>query len=345
MPAEGPGGEGARIDGAQPAAEALALSRLAHDRAAHRRTDDDWLAAAWPDARVLVVTTAGLAAVTDGDDRPAVLFVAGREVEDRVRGRVADDWPGRIFLGESDDDARTPYFAVVVDREAPAPAGSRFANLRDVGAEIGELEAGLFTSATALVAHHARNGFCPHCGSPSVPTHAGWVRTCTTEGVDLFPRSDPAVIMLVHDGADRCVLGRQHVWPEGRFSVLAGFVEAGEPFEAAVVREVGEEVGLAVTDVRCVASQPWPFPQSLMIGCTARATTEDIVRRDDEIAEAYWFTRDEVRQAVTWDAAVDFERAGGADLPGFGPDGVLKALPGPVSIARQLLDAWVDGRL
>lgn len=336
--------EGASIHGSEAPANALALSRLAHDRAAHRRTDPEWLAAAWPTAQVLVVTTQGHAAVV-GDDRARLLFLTGAEVDATVEGVVADGWPQRIFLGESDDDARTPYFAVVVAADSPPPAESRFANLRDVGAVVGELEAGLFTSATALVAHHTRNGFCPHCGAPSVPAHAGWVRTCTNEGIDLFPRSDPAVIMLVHDGGDRCVLGRQHVWPEGRFSVLAGFVEAGEPFEAAVVREVGEEAGLAVTDVRYVASQPWPFPQSLMIGCTARATTDEIVRRDDEIAEAYWFTRDEVRQAVTWDAAVDFERAGGAELPGFGPNGVLKALPGPVSIARQLLDAWVDGRI
>ncbi len=337
--------EGSSIEGSEVPANALALSRLAHDRVAHRRTDPEWLAAVWPTAQVMVVTTQGLAAVTDEGGRPRLLFLAGSGVEATVDGRVADDWPGSIFLGESDDDARTPFFAVVVAPESTAPAGSRFANLRDVGAAVGELEAGLFTSATALVAYHARNGFCPHCGAPSKPAHAGWVRTCTAEGVDLFPRSDPAVIMLVHDGGDRCVLGRQGVWPEGRFSVLAGFVEAGEPFEAAVVREVGEEAGLAVTDVRYVASQPWPFPQSLMIGCTARATTTEIVRRDDEIAEAYWFTRDEVRQAVTWDAAVDFERTGGEELPGFGPNGVLKALPGPVSIARQLLDAWVERRI
>ncbi|MHA3701923.1 NAD(+) diphosphatase [Jatrophihabitans sp. YIM 134969] len=336
--------EGSSIEGSRPPANALALSRLAHDRAAHRRTDQAWLDAEWEHARVLVITTAGLVAVVDteldgGTVETGVLYVRGGDVASGAPPAVS---PGPIFLGV---DGPAPFFAHVVAADATPPEGARFANLRDVGAAVDELDAGLLTSAVALVAFHTRNGFCPHCGAPSVPDHAGWVRRCTNEGIDLFPRSDPAVIMLVHDGGDRCVLGRQQVWPAGRFSVLAGFVEAGEPFEAAVVREVGEEVGLDVTDVRYVASQPWPFPQSLMIGCTARATTDQIVRRDEEIAEAFWFTRDEVRQAVTWDAAVDFERAGGAELPGFGPDGVLKALPGPVSIARQLLDAWVDGRL
>lgn len=319
----------------------LALSRLGHDRAALRRTDDAWLAAAWPGAHVVAVTTRGLAAVVDGPGGPDLLRLSGREAE-ALPGVVAAGWPDRIFLGVTGEDA---WFAVVVDDEAPAPSGARWANLRDVGAEVDELEAGLFTSATALVAFHSRYRFCGHCGAPSESAHAGWIRRCTVQGIDLFPRSDPAVIMLVHDGGDRCVLGRQAVWPEGRFSVLAGFVEAGEPFEAAVAREVGEEVGLTVTDVRYFGSQPWPFPQSLMIGCTARATSEQITRNDHEIAEAHWFTRDDVRAAVDWTAAVDFERAGGAELPGFGPGGVLKAVPGPVSIARQLLDAWVAGRV
>jgi NAD+ diphosphatase len=142
-----------------------------------------------------------------------------------------------------------------------------------------------------------------------------------TTGTEFFPRTDPAVIMLVHDGGDRVVLGRQAVWPPGRFSILAGFVEPGESAEAAVAREVAEEVGLRVTDIRYVASQPWPFPQSLMLGFVARADDPgELVLDPDEIEEARWFTRDELRR-------------------GDGP----RALPPPVSIARHILDRWVAG--
>ena len=144
-----------------------------------------------------------------------------------------------------------------------------------------------------------------------------------TTGTEFFPRTDPAVIMLVHDGGDRVVLGRQAVWPPGRFSILAGFVEPGESAEAAVAREVAEEVGLRVTDVRYVGSQPWPFPQSLMLGFVARADggPTSCVLDPDEIEEARWFTRDELRVG---------RRAAGA-------------LPPPVSIARHILDRWVAG--
>jgi NAD+ diphosphatase len=128
--------------------------------------------------------------------------------------------------------------------------------------------------------------------------------------------------MLVHDGADRVVLGRQAIWPPGRFSILAGFVEPGESAEAAVAREVAEEVGLRVTDVRYVASQPWPFPSSLMLGFQGVAATSEITVDGDELEEARWFTRDELRQ-------------------GAGP----RALPPPVSIARHILDRWVAGEI
>jgi NAD+ diphosphatase len=145
--------------------------------------------------------------------------------------------------------------------------------------------------------------------------------------------------MLVHDGGDRCVLGRQASWPEGRFSVLAGFVEAGESAEGAVAREVAEEVGLAITDIRYVASQPWPFPSSLMLGYIAQVDGDQTIdRHDHELAEADWFTREEMRAAAVWgsgplDANLDL----GPDAPR------LAALPGGISIARQLIDLWLDG--
>jgi NAD+ diphosphatase len=151
-----------------------------------------------------------------------------------------------------------------------------------------------------------------------------------------FPRTDPAVIMLVHDGADRCVLGRGPQWDEGRFSILAGFVEAGESAEAAVAREVHEEVGLRVRRVRYVSSQPWPFPASLMLGFTALADSGQSIRlRDGELAEAGWFTREEVRAARTWGEA-------GATWPQDWPT-PLRALPGNASIANTLLTDWLRG--
>src|SRR5689334_6508134 len=170
---------------------------------------------------------------------------------------------------------------------------------------------------------HERNRFSPLSGAATTIEKAGWVQRDPETGAEIFPRTDPAVIMLVHDGGDRCVLGRQAVWPPGRFSILAGFVEPGESAEGAVAREVGEEVGLRVTDVRYVASQPWPFPQSLMLGFTARVDGDPTLRLDeDEIEEARWFTRDELRS-------------------GAGP----RALPPPVSIARYIIDRWVEGEL
>ena len=175
--------------------------------------------------------------------------------------------------------------------------------------------------AIAILEWHDRHRFSPVTGAATTIERAGWVQRDPTTGTEFFPRTDPAVIMLVHDGGDRVVLGRQAVWPPGRFSILAGFVEPGESAEAAVAREVAEEVGLRVTDVRYVASQPWPFPQSLMLGFVARAEDAgDLVLDPDEIEEARWFTRDELRQ-------------------GAGP----RALPPPVSIARHILDRWVAG--
>ena len=202
----------------------------------------------------------------------------------------------------------------------------RWAGLRELGADLDDLDAGLLAQAIGILEWHERHRFSPVSGAPTTIERAGWVQRDPMTGVELFPRTDPAVIMLVHDGGDRVVLGRQAVWPPGRFSILAGFVEPGESAEAAVAREVAEEVGLQVTDIRYVASQPWPFPQSLMLGFVARAVaaegSDELVLDPDEIEEAHWFTREQLRS-------------------GDGP----RALPPPVSIARHILDRWVAGEL
>jgi NAD+ diphosphatase len=216
-----------------------------------------------------------------------------------------------------------PYAAARGERALTVNGRSvdAWAGLREVGAELSDLDAGLLVEAIGILEWHERNRFSPVSGAATTIERAGWSQLDPTTGMEIFPRTDPAVIMLVHDGGDRVVLGRQAVWPSGRFSILAGFVEPGESAEAAVVREVAEEVGLQVTDVRYVSSQPWPFPQSLMLGFVARADGPDTLRLDpDEIEEARWFTRDELRS-------------------GEGP----RALPPPVSIARHILDRWVAG--
>jgi NAD+ diphosphatase len=229
---------------------------------------------------------------------------------------------GAVYLGEADG---VPYAAIRGERSLTVNgrAVDTWTGLREVGADLDDLDAGLLAEAVGILEWHERNRFSPLSGAATTIERAGWVQRDPETGAELFPRTDPAVIMLVHDGGDRCVLGRQPVWPPGRFSVLAGFVEPGESAEGAVVREVAEEVGLRVADIRYVASQPWPFPQSLMLGFTARVEGDPTLRiDDDEIEEARWFTRDQLRS-------------------GDGP----RALPPTVSIARNIIDRWVDGDL
>jgi NAD+ diphosphatase len=239
---------------------------------------------------------------------------------------VCDEQPklpqGAVYLGEADG---VPYAAVRGERSLTVSGRQvdRWAGLRELGADLDDLEAGLLAEAVAILEWHDRHRFSPLTGVATTVEQAGWVQRDPADGTQFFPRTDPAVIMLVHDGGDRVVLGRQAAWPPGRFSILAGFVEPGESAEAAVAREVAEEVGLAVTDVRYVGSQPWPFPQSLMLGFVARVEGPDeLVVDTTEIQEAHWFTRDQLRA-------------------GEGP----AALPPPVSIARHIIDRWLTDDL
>jgi NAD+ diphosphatase len=180
--------------------------------------------------------------------------------------------------------------------------------------------------AVGLVNWHAAHPRCARCGAATAVVRGGSVRRCPEDGSEHFPRTDPAVIVLVTDGADRCVLGRQAVWPAGRYSTLAGFVEPGESAEQAVAREVAEEAALQVRDVRYVASQPWPFPSSLMLGFTAVCDAGAVPRAgDEELEDVRWFDRAEVAAASSWGS------------------GEALQLPGEVSIARHLLTTWLAG--
>lgn len=291
--------------------EWLALARGTLDRVALKRRDAAWLDAAWadPGTRVLVVQD-GRSPVTY-EPGPALVFVRPDQAPD------GDRW----LLGVDDDG--TAYFGV--SGPLPVIEGAEPAGLRRVGALLGDQDSGLLTHVVALEHWHRTNRFCSRCGAETRVTSGGHVRECPEDGSQHFPRVDPAVIMLVTDEADRILLARGPQWPADRRSILAGFVEPGESLEQAVVREVNEEVGLPVRDVRYLGSQPWPLPQSLMLGFTAKADGDLPLRPDpEEILDAAWYTRDELRAAI-----------GKGEL----------VAPGPLSIAAQLIMRWYGGEL
>ncbi len=300
---------GALSDGHAPP-----LARSAFDRAAHHRQDADWLREAWGRARTVLISPRSATPV-GADGRPDF--------------RPAGDAPAgtRRFLGVVDG---TPYFAVTAD-----PDDDNWLTLRDIGGRTDDLDASLIATAIGLEQWHLRHTHCPRCGARTEEAQAGWTRICPADGSQHFPRTDPAVIMLIHDGGDLALLGRGRQWGPGRFSTLAGFVEPGESLEQAVAREVYEEVGVGVRDVRYLASQPWPFPASLMLGFVARLDGDAAISLDPvEMAEAGWFSRDEIRRAADW--TDDLETPLEVD------DQVrLRAIPPHFSISRYLIDRWL----
>ena len=293
----------------------LALGRAVVDRDAGRRTDEEWLAQAWadPGTRVLHLQ----------DGRVAVTGEPPRLALDRATNGARDAGPDRrLFLGTQDGRA---YFAVMGEGvDTGDEHGAQHLGLREIGATLDDLEAGLVVHAVSLANWHATHRHCPRCGAPTRPQNAGHTRRCEADDSEHYPRSDPAVIMLVLDADDRLLLGRQNTWPEGRFSTLAGFVEPGESLESAVAREVVEESGVIVDDVTYLGSQPWPFPASLMVGFTSRALTTEVTHHDGELAETRWYTR-----------------AGLADDIAAGR---LQVAPS-ISIARRLIEHWYGGPL
>lgn len=305
------------------------LSRATLGRAEPVLGDPEAQAKLWPDGRLLLVDQAGCVPV-----RSAGLVY-------QRAGDFADVAPAdAVLLGVQDG---VGYWTLRQTREGgsdrptwrvwegPEPTDEeQWLDLRAVGGLLDDTDAGVFTTAMAVLNWHRVGGFCANCGSPVRIVKAGWATVCTGCGREEYPRTDPAVICLVHDGegenGSHVLLARQPSWPAQRYSVLAGFVEAGESLEDCVVREIGEEVGLAVRDVRYLGNQPWPFPRSLMIGFAAVADRSDpLALADGEIAEARWVSRDLVRQAL----------ANGGKLDDFG-------LPGGVSIARHMVEAWAE---
>ncbi|WP_456788176.1 NAD(+) diphosphatase [Cellulomonas sp. P5_C5] len=319
----------------------LPLSRAGVDRAALSRPEEGFVGSALTDDATRVLLVCDGAVVTSAASRLALL-----EPSQVPAPATGDD--GWLLLGRG--AAGETYLALRVPDRVPAPRvgeasdvlvhaaptgvepahtlvlpdGLRWTPLRDIGADLSAHDAGLATTAVALDAWHARHPRCPRCGAPTRVAQSGWTRVCVEDGSEHYPRTDPAVIMAVVDADDRILLGHAAHWAAGRWSTLAGFVEAGESLEHAVRREVAEETGVLVGDVDYRGSQPWPFPASLMIGFRAQAISTEVTVDGVELTEARWFSRAELAEAV---------RTGDV-LP-----------PGRASIARALVEEWFGGPL
>jgi NAD+ diphosphatase len=308
------------VSGSSETLRDLPLARGTLNRAGDRRKQPELLPLLLKDPRTRVVELVGDRAKVTGTDRDLALVLRGPDEQDLSRLAV--------FLGQEGDG--TAYVGVVGDADAaedlsgPESSGSPgpWRTLREVGVLLPDTDAGMFVTLQGLANWHASHSHCPRCGATTVPAQAGWVRRCTQDGTEHFPRTDPAVIMAVTDAADRLLLARSPHWARGRLSVLAGFVEPGESLETAVAREVFEEVGVRVEDVRYLGNQPWPFPSSLMVGFTARALAPTLRLDQEEIVEAVWVSRAELREMVLAKRFV---------------------ISPTVSIARRMIEHWYGG--
>jgi len=297
------------------------------DRAGERRRDNTWVASLL--------------------DEPATRLIPLRDLRPPIRNgsTIELDWqpvgPWRalieagatlVLLGIAEDRA---YFALDASAaDLPPDPGIENIDLRTLAPLIAGEEAAILAEARSLVDWHARHRFCAQCGTPSNVAAGGWTRRCPSCKAHHFPRVDPVVIMLAVRG-ERALLGRGHRRPGARFSCLAGYMEPGETLEDAVRREIREESGIRCGRVRYLASQPWPFPSTLMMGFLTEALTEEITVDPEELVEARWFDRDEIRDMVARAAAGDPD-----------PATTVPALPGPVAIAHQICRRWatsIDG--
>ncbi|MEE2775171.1 MAG: NAD(+) diphosphatase [Acidobacteriota bacterium] len=291
------------------------------DRASHRRFDDAWLAQARrsAEARVTLVWRTQNLVVRDDIPGPAQLEMA--DLGSRLAG-LGDGEATLVFLGEVSD--RLLFSLDVSPLEDPIGEldlgnAVEFQDLRQLGAIVEPEVGGVLAYARAMGTWHRRHLHCGVCGAPTDSVHGGHLRRCSEPdcGNEIFPRTDPAVIMLIHDG-DWGLLGRQPSWPRGVYSALAGFVEPGESLEDAVKREVFEEAGVRVDTATYHSSQPWPFPTSLMLGFHGTATRGEVYVDGHELEEARWAHRDEILNREL-------------------------RLPPPLSIARRLIDDWLRG--
>ncbi len=293
-----------------PAATPLPFAGLALERAAELREDAESLAALWPRARLLFVDFEGRATLSPAGDRLAEI-AAGEFAE-----QIVD---GASFLGLADDQ---PWFALPAERAGVSADDPRWrwSGLRESAARLGAFDAGLFSYAKALLLWQTRARFCGACGARTELQRAGHATRCSADdcGLEHFPRTDAAIIVLVTDG-DRALLGRQAGWPAKRYSTLAGFVEPGESLEDALRREVAEESGVRVGDCSYRQSQPWPFPASLMVGFRATAL-DPTIRIGDELEDAFWIGADALLDAIEADRL---------------------RMPMPISVSFRLIADWL----
>ncbi len=289
------------------------------DRGEVERRDEDWLAtqASDPASRLLPMWQLNVPVSADH----ALTWMN----PDEVRRLSADAEP--VFLGLLDGVSHFVIDVSSVDRGDIERDGLTFEDARTTAEYMSSTDSGVVAQARAQLSWHGRHGFCAVCGHPTHVARGGQVRRCAGCGTEHYPRTDPVVITVVHDG-ERCLLGqsRGRLVAMRRYSALAGFMDQGESIEEAVAREVMEEAGIQVGAVRYHSSQPWPFPSSLMIGCHADAATTDIHFDSEEMADVQWFTREEVRLALD-------ERS------------EILAIPGPTAIAHHLIRTWANGEV
>lgn len=304
--------------------EVPALTQGQLDRSEFVR-DTETVRAHWPQARVLAVDEDSQLPLAATASRPQLFYLPAVEFG-------TEPPTGAVLLGALADQH---YWAVSVgsgDLNRLLGDAAYLAGMRMIGPVLSDNEAALATTAVALIQWQQRAAFCARCAGPMTSSLTGHVRTCA-QGHEEFPRTDPAVIVLVHDGAGNAILGRSPLWEAGRYSVLAGFTEAGESLETTVAREMREEVGVDVSDVEYLGSQPWPFPRSLMIAFAARAPKHaPLYPRPGEIEHADWFSRGQLLELLAKEA----------DSPAQHTPGDI-ILPGRLSIARRMVEAFVAG--
>jgi NAD+ diphosphatase len=286
------------------------------DRAADKREDDAWVAAHLQDTNARLVPVWREKNLFTQEDNPRPVFLSLADA-----GELVATAESIVLLGE-DDDGATFAIGLPAEGDTPLTELGKFGSLRWAAALLEGQECALLAYAKSMAYWHHHHRFCGTCGSSTESAVGGSMRVCTDPECEEqhFPLIKPAIIVLVTSG-ERCLLGRQAQWPEGLYSTLAGFVEPAESLEAALTREVREEAGIEVASMRYFASQPWPFPNSLMLGFTAQAASEEIQIGDDELEDARWFTREEIRDGL--------------------PQGSLR-LPLKLSISFHLIEDWFD---
>lgn len=303
----------------------MPLARSAVDRDYLARTRENLFAELWQDAQTKVLAVYDgrvLLAGSAHDPRPKLKLVSVHEAP-------ASDllaYLGKTNVATDELPLGTPIVMAVLDQETAAqlePDDHGWHHLRRTGAGLSDLDAGLFAEALALANWHASHRHCPKCGAKTEVEQAGWVRRCSVDNLEIFPRTDPAIIVSVIDSQDRILLGSQGVWEENRWSILAGFVEPGESLTAAVIREMYEEAGVVVSEPQYLGSQAWPFPYSLMLGFTAKVIDHGQAVPDGiEIEKLRWFSREEIA-------------AEAKDL----------LLPGRMTISRAMIEHWYGAEI